>query len=126
MIVSNREKLLYVLVAVVGAFLMTRLFVAGPGYTDVFYHLNAANRLVTGQGLTDPYFWTYIGAIDTLPAPSHLYWMPLTSLTAAAGMWLLNAPNNYVAAQFLFTLMFAGVILVGFWLVFGGRRSVLN
>ena len=86
MTVSNRERLILVLVAVLGAFLITRFFVAGPGYTDVFYHLNAANRLVTEQGLTDPYYWTYIGAIDKLPAPSHLYWMPLTSLSAAAGL----------------------------------------
>lgn len=116
MTVSNRERLLFVLVALVGAFLITRVFVSAPGYTDVFYHLNAANRLVTGQGLTDPYYWTYIGATDALPAPSHLYWMPLTSLTAAAGMWLWNAPDNYGAAQFFFALMYAGVVLVGFWL----------
>ncbi|MCA0452531.1 MAG: hypothetical protein LCI00_00975 [Chloroflexi bacterium] len=124
MVISNRERVLYVLVAVIGAFLLTRLFVAGPGYTDVFYHLNAANRLVTGQGLTDPYYWTYIGATDALPAPSHLYWMPLTSLTAAAGMWLFNAPGDYAAAQFFFSLMFAGVVLVGFWLGghLGGTR----
>lgn len=115
MTVSKRERLIIVALAVFGAFFITRYFVAGPGYTDVFYHLNAANRLVTGQGLTDPYYWTYIGATNTLPAPSHLYWMPLTSLSAAVGMWVLNAPNSYVAAQLLFSLMFAGVVLVGFW-----------
>ena len=124
MTVSNRERLLLMVVALLGAFLITRYFVAGPGYTDVFYHLNAANRLVTGQGLTDPYFWTYIGATNQLPAPSHLYWMPLTSLSAAAGMWLLNAPNTYSAAQLFFSLMFAGVVLVGFWCgaYLGGSR----
>ncbi len=122
--VTNRERLILVIVALVGAFFITRYFVAGPGYTDVFYHLNAANRLVTGQGLTDPYYWTYIGATNQLPAPSHLYWMPLTSLSAAVGMWLLNAPNSYAAAQLLFSLMFAGLILVGFWCgaYLGGTR----
>jgi hypothetical protein len=30
-------------------------------------------------------------------------------------MWLLNAPNTYMAAQLLFSLMFAGVVLAGFW-----------
>ncbi|MBI1279354.1 MAG: hypothetical protein GC179_14595 [Anaerolineaceae bacterium] len=124
MSVTNRERLILVMVALVGAFFITRYFVAGPGYTDVFYHLNAANRLVTGQGLTDPYYWTYIGATDKLPAPSHLYWMPLTSLSAAVGMWLLNAPNSYTAAQLLFSLMFAGLVLVGFWCgaYLGGTR----
>ncbi len=122
--VSNRERLILVMVALVGAFLITRFFVSGPGYTDVFYHLNAADRFVTGQGLTDTYYWTYIGATNQLPAPSHLYWMPLTSLSAVAGMWLLNAPNSYSAAQLLFSLMFAGVVLVGFWCgaYLGGTR----
>jgi hypothetical protein len=103
-----------------GAFVITRATYAMPGgFTDVFYHFNAANRLVSGQGLTDTYLWTYIGAPDKLPAPSHLYWMPLTSLSAALGMALLNAPGNYAAAQWPFALMFAGVVCTGFWL--GGR-----
>src|SRR3970282_1555432 len=70
-------------------------------------------------GLTDAYLWTYIAAPDSLPAPSHLYWMPFTSLTAAAGMALFNAPGDYGAAQFPFTLMFAAAACVGYWL---GRR----
>ncbi len=107
------------LVALLASFIMTRSFVAGPGFTDAFYHLNAANRLAAGQGLTDSYLWTYIGAPESLPAPSHLYWMPLTSLTAAIGMTLLNAPGDYAAAQWPFALMFAGTGWIGFWL--GGR-----
>jgi hypothetical protein len=117
--ISTRERLLFVVIALFGAFVITRGLIAGPGFTDVFYHLNAADRLVSGQGLTDAYLWTYIGAPDSLPAPSHLYWMPLTSLSAALGMWLLNAPGDYAAAQFPLTLMFAGAVYVGFWL--GGR-----
>jgi hypothetical protein len=117
--ISIRERLLFTVIALVGAFFITRGLIAGPGFTDVFYHLNAANRLVAGQGLTDTYLWTYIGAPDTLPVPSHLYWMPFTSLSAAFGMWLFNAPGDYFAAQFPLTLMFAGTICVGFWL--GGR-----
>lgn len=124
MIISTRERLLFVLIALVGAVLITRGLIAGPGFTDAFYHLNAANRLVTGQGLTDLYLWTYIGAPDGIPAPSHLYWMPLTSLSAALGMGLLNAPASYTAAQWPFTLMFAATVCVGFWLGerLGGRR----
>jgi hypothetical protein len=122
--ISTRERLLFALIALVGAFFITRGLVAGPGYTDVFYHLNAANRLVSGQGLTDTYLWTYIGAPETLPSPSHLYWMPLTSLSAALGMWLFNAPTDYAAAQLPFTLMFAATVYIGYWLgnKLGGSR----
>lgn len=120
-----RHRLTFSLIALVGAFLITRGLVAAPGFTDAFYHLNAANRFAAGQGLTDPYLWTYIGAPDTLPAPSHLYWMPLTSLGMALGMKLLNQPGVYAAAQWPLTLMFAGTVMVAFWLghkIGGSRR----
>jgi hypothetical protein len=114
-----RDRFLFILIAVIGSLLITRGLVERPGYTDAYYHFNAANRLASGQGLTDPYLWTYIGAPDTLPAPSHSYWMPLTSLVAALGMGVLNMPGNYAAAQLPFTLMLVGTTFVGYWL--GGR-----
>lgn len=117
--ILRRQFLVFATLAVVFAFFITRTAVTRPAFTDAFYHLNAANRLVSGQGLTDPYLWTYIGAPDSLPSPSHLYWMPLTSLSAALGMKLLNAPGDYSSAQWPFALMYAGTACVGFWL--GGK-----
>jgi hypothetical protein len=87
-----------------------------PGYTDAYYYFNAANRLVNGDGLTDMALFTYVGLPESLPAPSHLYWMPLTSLAAAAGMWLLDAPGDYTAARLPFALMITVVAWVGFGL----------
>ncbi|MBL8154302.1 MAG: hypothetical protein JNM70_08975 [Anaerolineae bacterium] len=123
-IVSRRERLIFIGIALIGAFLITRGLVERPGFTDAFYHFNAANRLVSGEGLTDAYFWTYIGATDSLPAPSHLYWMPLTSIVAALGMVALNAPGSYAAAQFPLALLFAGTVYIGFVLGerLGGSR----
>lgn len=112
---SRRSGVAFALVALVGAFLITRWTVA-PNYTDAYYHLNAANRLASGQGLTDAYVWTYVGALDHLPMPSHLYWMPLTSFLAGVSMMLFNAPGNYAVAQLPFVLMFAATACVGFWI----------
>jgi hypothetical protein len=125
MVSSQRERLIFALIAIVGAFIITRCTVAQPTYTDSFYYLNAANRLVSGEGLTDAYLWNYVNAPDSLPAASHRYWMPFASLSAAVGMWIFNAPHNYAAAQFPFTLMYTALIYVGFWLgmrVGGTRR----
>jgi len=105
----------FIVVALIAAFLIVRAIPA-PNYTDAYYHYNAATRLASGQGLTDAYLWNYIGAPSGLPAPSHLYWMPLTSITAALGMGLLNAPGDPGAAQILFVPMLATVACVGFWL----------
>jgi 4-amino-4-deoxy-L-arabinose transferase-like glycosyltransferase len=91
-------------------------FVPAPSFTDAYYHFNAASRLASGQGLTDAYLWNYIGAPDRLPAPSHLYWMPLTSVAAALGMAIFNDPNSHSAAQALFVPMLAAVGCAGFWL----------
>lgn len=112
--ISRRERLIFIGIALIGAFAITRGLVERPGFTDAFYHFNAANRLVSGEGLTDPYLWTYIGATESLPAPSHLYWMPLTSIISALGMAVLNAPGSYAAAQFPLALLFAGTVVIGF------------
>src|SRR5690606_38098203 len=119
MIRLSRQELTFGLLALIVVFIITKGLVKQPGYTDAFYYYNAANRLASGKGLTDEYLWTYIGAPQALPAPSHLYWIPFTSLAAAFGMWISNAPGSYTAAQVPFILMFAGTACVGFWL--GGK-----
>ncbi|HEX2620912.1 MAG TPA: glycosyltransferase family 39 protein, partial [Phototrophicaceae bacterium] len=124
------EIVLVILLALVGAWLVVHQVIR-PGYTDSFYHYNAAVRLASGQGLTDTYLWTYIGQPQPLPdqipvqtVPSHLYWMPLTSLLAGGSMWLFKAPGNYAVAQFPLVLAFAGTILIGYRLGYrlGGTR----
>lgn len=101
------------LAVIVGAVLAT--LIKNPGYTDAYYYFNAAQRLVTGKGLTDAGVWTYIGLPETatLPVPSHLYWMPLTSLVSALPM--LIAPT-FDAAQIVYVPLFAALVLIAMWL----------
>jgi hypothetical protein len=108
----------FLVFALIAAFVIVRL-VPAPNFTDAYYHFNAATQVASGNGLTDHYLWNYIGVPDQLPAPSHLYWMPLTSLTAALGMALLNTSDNYAAAQLFFIIMLAVVGCLSFWL---GKR----
>jgi hypothetical protein len=128
MISAGRSPLIFVLFALVMASVITRGLAAQPSYTDAYYYFNAAERLADGRGLTDEYLWTYIGAPQSWPeqgaVPSHLYWMPFTSLVAAFGMWVFNAPGDYYAAQWPFALMLAGAACVGFWL--GGKIGGTN
>jgi hypothetical protein len=58
-------------------------FVARPGYMDAHYYFGGALQLARGQGFNEPYVWNYLDSPTGLPRPSHLYWMPLTSLVAA-------------------------------------------
>jgi 4-amino-4-deoxy-L-arabinose transferase-like glycosyltransferase len=90
-----------------------------PGYTDAYYYFNAGQRFVEGKGLTDPYLWTYVNAPDSLPGPSHVYWMPLESLAAAVSMAVFGA--TFGAAQIPSVLCFAALVMLAFWI--GGRSG---
>ncbi len=102
--------------AIIAAVFITRWTAEQPGYTDAYYYFNAAQRLVNGDGLTDAYLWTYTASPESLPAPSHLYWMPLTSLASAFGMWITNSPGDYTAAQFPLALLYAAAAMTAYWL----------
>lgn len=114
----SRADALFGIFTLVAAALIVRLFSPAPNYTDAYYHFNAASRLVAGHGLTDPYLWTYIGAPERLPESgvfaSHTYWMPLTSLIAAVGMFLFGAAGDYGAAQVGLILCYAAAV----WLAY--------
>ncbi|MGH2522658.1 MAG: hypothetical protein ACRDH2_09165 [Anaerolineales bacterium] len=86
-------------------------FISQPGYMDAYYYFGGALQLARGRGFTEPYLWNYLAlspnasslitpfdcAATGLRAPlacamgegrgggfpSHLYWMPLTSMIAA-------------------------------------------
>ncbi|MBL8055763.1 MAG: hypothetical protein JNK29_03650, partial [Anaerolineales bacterium] len=59
------------------------VWVTQPGYMDAHYYFGGAVQLARGRGFTEPYLWNYLAPMRSLPAPSHLYWMPLTSIVAA-------------------------------------------
>ncbi len=112
----TRQYVLITLLALAWAVLVA-FMLSQPGYTDAYYYYNAAKRLVEGQGLTDPYLWTYFNLPDRLPAPSHTYWMPLESLVAALSMLVFG--TTFRAAQFPSVLCYTGLVLLAFGV---GRR----
>lgn len=95
-------------------------FNGSPAYTDAFYHYNGAKRLAEGDGFVEDYLWTYQGAPASLPAPSHLYWMPGTSIIASLGMRVFG--SSYGAAQIGLILCVWGAALVAYFLglIIGG------
>jgi hypothetical protein len=80
----------FVLVSLLLALVVVRFPNERPAFTDAYYHFNAAVKLAEGAGFVDHYLWTFVAAPDALPARSHLYWMPGTSLLAAAGMTIFG------------------------------------
>jgi len=94
------------------------LFVAGlgaiwiqsPGYMDADYYFATGQELSRGHGFIEPFIWNYLDDPAGLPHPSHLYWLPLTSLIAALPMTFLG--QTFRAAQIPFILMSASLPLV--------------
>src|SRR3989304_10509751 len=72
-------------------------FIHAPGYLDDAYYFGGALRLAQGHGFSEPYLWNYLGSPQALPQPSHLYWMPLTSIVAAASMLIFG--ESFAAAR---------------------------
>lgn len=90
-------------------------FVTHPGYVDAYYYYGGARQLARGAGFTELYQWNYLaagqpGVSRQPPWPSHLYWMPLSSLLAAPSMYAaeqlagapLPNPKLFRAAQLPF------------------------
>ncbi len=77
-----------------------------PGYLDSDYYFAGGLQLATGKGFTEPYLWNYLDNPAGLPHPSHTYWMPLSSLVSAAGMWLTQS-TSYPAGRLGFLLLAA-------------------
>jgi len=88
-------------------------YITQPGYMDACYAYNGGYSLASGRGWSDPYLWNYLDDPSGLPHPSHLYWMPLPSLVAAAGMRL--AGLNFRGAQVPFIILAALLPAVTGW-----------
>jgi hypothetical protein len=81
---SRDLRVLFILGLVVCG--LTATLVPTPGYMDAYYYFGGARQLARGRGFTEPYVWNYLLPFQALPIPSHLYWMPLTSLVVAPAL----------------------------------------
>ena len=88
-----------------------------PGYMDADYYFAGGIQLATGKGFTEPYIWNYLSDPQSLPVPSHTYWMPLASIVSAVGMWL-TSQTTYAVGRFPFILLSACVPLLTATLAF--------
>ena len=88
-------------------------FVRVPGYMDAEYYYATSTQLAQGRGFVEPFLWNYLDDPVGLPHASHLYWMPLSSLLAAAGQGLLG--EGFRAAQLPFVLLAGGLPVLTAW-----------
>jgi len=82
-------------------------WVRAPGYMDAEYYYTTAQRLADGAGFTEPFLWNYLDDPIGLPHPSHLYWMPLTTIVSAGPMVLFG--KSFRVAQLPFLILAAAL-----------------
>jgi hypothetical protein len=117
----------YLLLAFLG--LIVSLFFAHfepfPGYLDSDYYFGGGIQLAQGKGFTEPYIWNYLDDPQSLPHPSHSYWMPLASIVAAVGMIVMHQ-TTYAAGRlgFLAFAMFVPVTTAALAYNFSKRRDL--
>ena len=102
--IDRRDLLVLALLSVLVR-LLTALPMQRPGYMDASYYVDGALSLYEGRGFNDPFIWNYLDDPEDIPHPSHLYWMPLSSILAYLS-FLLFGPT-YRAAQVPFGLLSA-------------------
>lgn len=116
----------YVLLFLLGLAMALGLaaFQTAPGYMDADYYYATGKQLAAGQGFVEPFLWNYLDDPAGLPHPSHLYWMPLAAMLAAAGMWV-SGVHSFLTARLGFLLLSACLPPVTAWLAFsfGGNRK---
>src|SRR4030066_516223 len=100
----TRETLLLLLVISLLLLVVMGKFEFSPGYMDAEYYFAGGLRLAQGYGFTEEILWNYLDDPTGLPHPSHVYWMPLTSILAAIGM-VLTGMNIFSAGRTIFMLI---------------------
>ena len=76
-----------------------------PNYMDAAYSYVNAINLAIGRGFVEDFVWNYLDNPAPPPHPSHVYWMPLTSILAWVGMVVGGV--SYRAAQMPFVVLSA-------------------
>ncbi|NOZ06547.1 MAG: hypothetical protein GXP41_09410 [Chloroflexi bacterium] len=102
--------------------LLTALPLRQPGYFDAYSYVNVARNLLHGQGLVENVIWNFLDNPAGIPRPSHLYWMPLSTFLAYAGMRLFG--DSYRASQTFFVLLSSLLPPLSAWIAYRVWRNI--
>src|SRR5512142_1090501 len=105
-----RHYLILFIVGLIVPFTISR-FHSLTGYMDADYYYAGGIQLAMGKGFNEPYIWNYLDDPQSLPHPSHTYWMPLASIVSATGMWI-TGQSTYPAGRAAFILLSAVIPLL--------------
>jgi len=94
---------------------------ADPINIDEAYHYVNAFTMANSGGFNEQFLWNYLYLPDTVSHPGFQYWMPLTSMIAAAGLVLVD--SSYDGAQIGFVLLSSMLPLIAFGIALDASRN---
>jgi hypothetical protein len=92
-----------------------------PYNMDEAYHTINAMTLARGEGFVENFIWNYLNPPADVAHPGNLYWMPLSSIIAWAGMSIGGI--SYLAGQGGFILLAALLPPLGYWIAWSVSRN---
>lgn len=116
-----RRDLLLLLALSLLVRLLTALPMQGPAYMDAAYYINGGLSLYQGRGFNEFFIWNYLDDPPGIPHPSHLYWMPLSSILVYLSFVILGP--SYGAAEAPFVLLSALLPVLSFWVAYDVAHS---
>lgn len=108
----RNKKFGFLLVIALVVFAFVASLQTSPGYMDADYYFYGGSQLANGNGFAEMVLWNFLDGPNGMPHPSHLYWMPLTSIVTFLGIKLFPNLEVFEAAQVIMILVAVGVVWV--------------
>jgi hypothetical protein len=116
----------YFLLFIAGLIISSLMLFIRPytGYMDADYYFGTAREIASGHGFIQNFLWNYLDNPASIPHPAFTYWMPLSSIITAVGLWLFRS-NELIYSRIPFVLIFSFVPVVTAMMTYGitGSRS---
>lgn len=103
----------YFLLFIAGLIISSLMLLIRPytGYMDADYYFGTAREIASGYGFTQNFLWNYLDYPIGIPHPAFTYWMPLTSIIAAVGLWFFQS-SELLFSRIPFVVVFSFVPVI--------------
>ena len=123
----NKRNLAVLFVFAVFVQSMAAFWIRLPGYMDAEYYYGQGVQLFENHSFDENFIWNYLNDPSIIPVAGFSFWLPITSILAALGMFLFGT-ESFFASRFFFILIAAFIPIIAAKIAFaiqGDKRSAI-
>ncbi|MFC2028516.1 hypothetical protein ACFLTX_01175 [Chloroflexota bacterium] len=90
---------------------------------DADYYFAGGVQLAEGNGFNEPFLWNFLDPANTIPHPSHGYWMPLASIISAGGI-LVAGSQSWLSGRLGFFIIAAIIPVITAKLAYSFSKKI--